>query len=132
MGINLLKMSEYSDSDIKKYPSYVAQTIFEHICSLKSSYIRIHHHSDHFGLFFYSIRCSYPQITIIIWFETNSPMCKSKRTYIPVAMAYRSYRLYMDDLKSIHKIIKKKTPRVPSFDCPSPKPDEYTDEELEF
>ena len=59
-------------------------------------------------------------------------MCKSKRTYIPVAMSNRPYKLYMDDLKAITRIIKKKTPRVPHFDSPFPKADEHTDEELEF
>ena len=59
-------------------------------------------------------------------------MCKSKRSYIPVAVSRRSYKLYMDDLKGITKIIKKKTPKLPSYHDPSPKVEVHTDEEMEF
>ena len=54
-------------------------------------------------------------------------MCKGKRTYVAVAIHQRQYKLYMDDLKKISRVIKKKTPRVPHFDSPSPKLDENTD-----
>ena len=58
-------------------------------------------------------------------------MCKTKRTYVPVAINRRPYKLYMEDLKSISKLIKKQRPRVPAYDGDnSPKADTYTDGEL--
>lgn len=59
-------------------------------------------------------------------------MCKGKRTYIPVELGRYAYKIYMDDLKSISKMIKKKTPRLPSFDTNCPKAEQYTDEEMTF
>ena len=59
-------------------------------------------------------------------------MCKVKRSYIPVALSRRPYKVYMDDLKAITKIIKKKTPKLPSYSDPSPKVEVHTDEEMEF
>ena len=59
-------------------------------------------------------------------------MCKSKRSYVPVALNQCSYRLYMDDLKAITRIIKKKTPKVPAYDGRPTKPESNTDEEMEF
>lgn len=40
-----------------------------------------------------------------------------KKVYLPVQKNKQEYRLYMDDIKIIHKISKKTRPALPSYDC---------------
>lgn len=59
-------------------------------------------------------------------------MCKGKRSYIAVCVEDSCYKLYLSDLKEIRKLHKKKTPRLPTFETQSPKPEQLTDVDLEF
>ena len=59
-------------------------------------------------------------------------MCKGKRSYIAVCVENSCYRVYLGDLKEIRKVAKKRTPRLPTFEPPSPKPEQLTDVDLEF
>ena len=40
----------------------------------------------------------------------------AKKTYINVSKNEHKYRLYMDDLKKIHKISKRPRPVLPAYD----------------
>ena len=59
-------------------------------------------------------------------------MSKGKRSYIMVNVNQSSCRLYLNDLKDIKKIPKKKTPKLPRYEIPSPKFEQLTDIDLEF
>ena len=39
-----------------------------------------------------------------------------KRTFIPAKRHHHPLKIYVDDLKKIHKYQKKKTPRLPSYE----------------
>ena len=39
-----------------------------------------------------------------------------KRTYIPCAHKNNHYKLYTDDIKSIHKRARRNTPKLPPYD----------------
>lgn len=43
-------------------------------------------------------------------------MGKGGRSYIPVAVNRSSYKLFVDDVRTWRQIIKKKTPRLPTYD----------------
>ena len=56
-----------------------------------------------------------------------------KRTFIPCVHNHKSYKLYTDDIRKIHKRPKKPTPKLPPFHlCESPKKwEEITEIEFE-
>ena len=66
------------------------------------------------------------------WKDLQGLMCKSKRSYILVNVDQYSCRIYLNDLKDIKKVPKKKTPKLPKYDLPSPKFEQLTDIDLEF
>jgi hypothetical protein len=58
-------------------------------------------------------------------------MVKGGRSYIPVTQDNNSYKIYLADVKTWRRVIKKPTPRLPAYEeTPSVKWEELT--ELEF
>lgn len=42
-------------------------------------------------------------------------MCK--KSYVLLTKGKKNYRLYSEDIAEVHKIIKKKRPSIPKFEC---------------
>ena len=40
----------------------------------------------------------------------------TKKKYVPLKKRNREYRLYLDDIKKVHKLISKPRPPLPPFD----------------
>ena len=38
------------------------------------------------------------------------------RSFVTMSTAMKSYKLYVPDIKKIHKVIRKRTPALPSFE----------------